>query len=387
MTGLSQENLPKVHQIRRRLLAWYRYHKRDLPWRGEAPPYRVWVSEVMLQQTQVTTVIPYYRRFLEKFADIEALAAAPLEAVLKAWEGLGYYARARNLHKAAIEIVEKHEGRFPESYAELRDLPGFGDYTAGAVASIAFGQIVAAIDGNVKRVIARLFALEADISRAPTNQQLKEMASALVAPDRPGDWNQAIMELGATICLPKSPQCLLCPLNELCEGRLRGIAEKLPLKPVKKRLPHYDVAAAVIYEGDQILIAQRPLEGMLGGLWEFPGGKQEAGESLSECLRREIKEELGLDIVVGQPIISVKHSYTHFKITLHAFYCRLSKGAPQALGVADWRWVSLEEMSAFPFPRTDLKIIEALQQPNSLVAEQTKRPRATRSFNGPSTPG
>jgi A/G-specific adenine glycosylase len=175
------------------------------------------------------------------------------------------------------------------------------------------------------------------------------------------------MELGATICLPRSPRCLVCPVNDLCEGRLRGIEETLPWKPAKKSLPHYQVAAAVICENDKILIAQRPLNGMLGGLWEFPGGKQEAGETLPECLRREIREELGLEIEVGQPVVTVKHGYTHFKITLHAFYCRIVEGIPQPLGVADWRWTTLAEIDRFPFPRTDLKIIEALRQQKDLT--------------------
>lgn len=365
-----------VEQIRLRLLEWYRHNRRDLPWRGEFSPYRIWVSEVMLQQTQVSTVIPYYRRFLEKFVDVEGLAAAPLEEVLKTWEGLGYYARARNLHRAAIEIVEKYEGQLPQTCAELRKLPGFGDYTAGAVASIAFGEAVPAIDGNVKRVLARLFALEGDIRRGATARQLEEIAAALVDPDVPGDWTQAMMELGATVCLPKSPRCLLCPVNELCEGHLRGIEQELPVKPIKKALPHYDVTAAVIRQDGKVLIAQRPLEGMLGGLWEFPGGKQEAGETLAECLQREVKEELGLEIEVGQPIVTIKHSYTHFKITLHAFYCQLLNGRPQSLGVADWRWVTLNELDTFPFPRTDLKIIEALKkQKTSDLMTEASNPR------------
>jgi A/G-specific adenine glycosylase len=319
----------------------------------------------MLQQTQVATVIPYYQRFLERFPAVVDLAAASLEEVLKAWEGLGYYARARNLHRAAVEVVERWGGRLPERYADLRQLPGFGDYTAGAVASIAFGEVAPAVDGNVKRVLARLFAIEADVSRGEAAQTLRQIATHLVDPARPGDWTQALMELGATICLPKSPRCLLCPVNDLCEARLRGLEQRLPFKPVKKALPHYNVAAAVIRQGDQFLIAQRPPEGMLGGLWEFPGGKQEAGETLEECLRREIQEELGVEIEVGGLITVVKHGYTHFKITLHAFACRLMSGTPQTLKVAAWRWVTLGEMEKFPFPRTDQKIIEALRSRES----------------------
>jgi len=358
---LAKEFSQRANQIRQRLLAWYRHNRRDLPWRGETSPYRIWVSEVMLQQTQVATVIPYYHRFLDRFPTIANLAAASLEEVLKLWEGLGYYARARNLHKAAIEIVKKRGGYFPKRCADLRTLPGFGDYTAGAVASIAFNEAVPAIDGNVRRVLARLLAIEQDITRGAVAKHLKEFATVLVDPENPGEWTQAIMELGAIVCLPKSPRCMLCPINDLCEGRLKGIEQELPVKPAKKTPPHYDVTAAVIRENGKVLIAQRPLEGMLGGLWEFPGGKQEAGETLSECLRREIAEELGVEIEVGQPIVTIKHSYTHFKITLHAFDCRLIKGTPQALHVADWRWVTLEEINSFPFPRTDLKIIETLQ--------------------------
>lgn len=352
------QNLP---QIRARLLTWYHHHRRDLPWRDETSPYRIWISEVMLQQTQVATVIPYYHRFLQRFPTLADLAAAPLDDVLKAWEGLGYYARARNLHRAALEIVEKHGGRFPATYAALRALPGFGEYTAGAVASIAFGEPVPAIDGNVKRVLARLFALREDVNRGQTGRQLREIAATLVDLTAPGDWTQALMELGATVCLPQTPKCLLCPLNDLCQARLLGLERELPVKPAKKVRPHFDVTAAVVRENGRVLIAQRPPEGLLGGLWEFPGGKVEAGETLAAALQREMREELGLEIAVDEPIVMVKHGYTHFKITLHAFACRLITGQPQALGVADWRWVTLDELDAFPFPRTDQKIIAALR--------------------------
>ncbi|MBN1993119.1 MAG: A/G-specific adenine glycosylase [Anaerolineae bacterium] len=364
----------QVEKIRSRLLVWYCRNRRNLPWRGESSPYRIWVSEVMLQQTQVATVIPYYRRFLAKFPTLADLAEARLEDVLKAWEGLGYYARARNLHRAAREIMEKHAGCLPENYAALRALPGFGDYTAGAVASIAFGRAVPAIDGNVKRVLARLFALEGDVRRGSAARQLKEIAAALVDPARPGDWTQALIELGAMVCLPQAPQCARCPVKVLCQAHQRGLERQLPAKPASKALPHYQVTAAVIEQGKKILIAQRPLEGMLGGLWEFPGGKQEANETLAECLQREIREELGIEIAVGRPVVTVKHSYTHFKITLHAFYCRLRRGQqPQALEVADWRWVTLAEIDAFPFARTDLKIIAALKKQKARLESDSQK--------------
>jgi A/G-specific adenine glycosylase len=360
----QQELSQPVEAIRSRLLTWYYHNRRDLPWRSETSPYRIWISEVMLQQTQVKTVIPYYQRFLERFPTLADLAAAPLADVLKAWEGLGYYARARNLHRAAGEIVTKYGGQFPPTYAELRRLPGFGDYTAGAVAAIAFGEAVPAMDGNVKRVLARLFAIREALNRGPTARHLRELATALVDPAVPGDWTQALMELGATVCLPQNPKCLLCPVNDLCQARQQGLERTLPSKSAKKALPHYDVAAAVIHQDGRVLIAQRPPEGMLGGLWEFPGGKQESGETLAECLEREIQEELGVAIAVGEPLVTVKHSYTHFKITLHAFACRLLAGQPRAIGVADWRYVTLAQLDSFAFPRTDQKIIAALRGEN-----------------------
>ncbi|MCB0191384.1 MAG: A/G-specific adenine glycosylase [Anaerolineae bacterium] len=351
-----------VTEFRTKLLDWYHKNKRDLPWRGEILPYRIWISEVMLQQTQVATVIPYYLRFLERFPTLEDLAEAPLDDVLKAWEGLGYYARARNLHNAARKIIDKFDGELPETYVDLRELPGFGLYTAASVASIAFGEPVAAVDNNVKRVIARLFAIEQDVKQGQGAVQVQNIAAELVDPEEPGHWTEALIELGALICAPKKPRCGICPLNTLCQARLQGLQLELPFRPPKKRSPHYDVTAAVIRQEDKFLIAQRPLDSMLGGLWEFPGGKCQPDESLPDCLRREIQEELGLDIEVGEPVTAIKHSYTHFKITLHAFYCRIEEGTPQALEVADWRWATLDELDSYAFPRTDLKIIETLRQ-------------------------
>ncbi|MFN8454597.1 MAG: A/G-specific adenine glycosylase, partial [Anaerolineae bacterium] len=220
-----------VAHLRSQLLTWYHHNRRDLPWRGETDPYRIWISEVMLQQTQVTTVIPYYYRFLQRFPTLADLAAASLPEVLKVWEGLGYYARARNLHRAAVEIVAKYGGRLPHTYAELRRLPGFGDYTAGAIVSIAFGQAVPALDGNVKRVLARLLAWQEEVTRGPAARRLRDFAAELVDPQAPGDWTQAVMELGAVICVPQNPKCLLCPVNELCQARRQGLERILPVKP------------------------------------------------------------------------------------------------------------------------------------------------------------
>ena len=351
-----------IPRLRRNLLDWYDRHRRDLPWRDEPDPYRVWVSEVMLQQTQVATVVPYYERFLSRFPTLAKLAAAPLDDVLKAWEGLGYYARARNLHAAARQVMAEHGGRLPESYAALRQLPGFGDYTAGAVASIAFDEQVPAVDGNVKRVLARLFAITDDVTQSATARRLRAIATDLVPARRPGDFNQALMELGSTLCTPTSPRCLLCPARAECEGLAQGIHESLPVKSPRRERPHYDVTAAVIRRDDgHLLIAQRKPDAMLGGLWEFPGGKCQPGESLPDCLRREIREELGIEIEVGQYLTTIGHGYTHFRISLHVFECRHLDGEPQALDCADWRWVQSGELEDFAFPVTDQKIIQILK--------------------------
>ena len=349
-----------------KLLRWAARNLRDLPWRVEPrDPYRVWVSEIMLQQTQVVTVIPYFRRFTGRFPTVQALAAAPLGDVLKLWEGLGYYARARNLHRAARKVVAEFEGRLPDTVEELSQLPGIGRYTLGAIASIAFGRDAPVVDGNVKRVLCRVYAIRGDARQPAVQKKLWALAEANLPKGKGGRWNEAMMELGATVCTPRSPHCDECPLSGDCRARALGIQEQLPTKATRKKLPHYDVTAAVIRKRGRVFIAQRPVGGMLGGLWEFPGGKRERGESLEECLRREIKEELGVEIEVDQMVTQVKHAYTHFRITLHAFECRLVSGRPLAIQVADWRWVRFDELDDFAFAVTDRKIIQALRAKQS----------------------
>lgn len=355
-----------------RLVAWHAMHQRVLPWRdaraGARAAYPVWISEIMLQQTRVETVEGYFRRWMERFPTVEALAAADLQDVLKAWEGLGYYARARNLHKAAREIVARHGGVLPADRKALLALPGIGEYTAGAILSIAYDQPAPILDGNVKRVLARFYDIDEPIHAPATLRRLWELAQKIVeaAPvGAAGDCNEALMELGATICTPQSPRCLLCPLVDRCQAAAQGTQAARPVMPKRQQTPHYDVAAGVIWAGAQyrsrLLIAQRPPDGMLGGLWEFPGGKLEASDAdLPACLRREIDEELGIAIEVGDLLTTVRHAYTHFRITLHAFHARHIAGTPQAIGCQDWRWVELEEVAAFPLPVTDQKIVAAL---------------------------
>ncbi|MDI7277907.1 MAG: A/G-specific adenine glycosylase [Anaerolineae bacterium] len=343
------------------LLAWFARERRDLPWRRTRDPYHIWVAEIMLVQTQVATVIPYHERFLARFPDVATLARAPLDEVLKAWEGLGYYARARNLHRAAREVLARHGGRIPSEPETLRSLPGVGDYVAGALLSIAFGQDEVALDGNVRRVLSRLFHVSGAPSSGAALAELRERARAILPRGRAGAFNQALMDLGAGICTPRRPRCAACPIEGHCQARQRGDQEELPSRRRRPRMPHFDVGAAVIWRGGQVLIAQRPAEGLLGGLWEFPGGKRQPGETLPECLRREIREELGVEVEVGEPVASVEHAFTHFRITLHAFHCRLSQGEPQPIGCADWRWVELAELERFAFSAADCKVIAALR--------------------------
>jgi A/G-specific adenine glycosylase len=354
------------HQPAKQLLAWWDEGHERLPWRENPDPYVIWVSEIMLQQTQIATVIPYFERWMVRFPTMQDLASAALDDVLKMWEGLGYYSRARNLHAAAKIVIEEYGSRLPQTVPELMALPGIGRYTAGAIASIAFEQSVPVLDGNVIRVLSRLTDLADDISKGSTKTRLWQLAGSLVPRQRPGDYNQALMELGQQICLPAIPRCTVCPLTALCAARERGTIEGRPVRPPRKRIPHFDVVAGIIWREKeptataQFLITKRPLDGLLGGLWEFPGGKQEPGESLAQALRREIREELALDIIVGEELAVVKHAYTHFRITLHAFHARANGAQPQHIGVADHAWVSLADLDKYAFAAADRQIIAAL---------------------------
>ncbi|MBI5584790.1 MAG: A/G-specific adenine glycosylase [Deltaproteobacteria bacterium] len=344
----------------KKLLAWFRKNERDLPWRKDRRPYTVLVSEIMLQQTRVDQAEGYYRRFLESFPDISALARAQPERVLKAWEGLGYYSRARHLHQTARLIMKDYDGQIPGAYGQLLKLPGIGRSTAGAVLSLAYDQAYPIMDGNVKRVLARFFLIRGPIGQTETLKTLWQQAEAILPAKAPGRFNEALMELGALVCRPQNPDCARCPVREGCRAFPEGEAGSLPLKNPARKIPHYDVTAAVIRKGGQILITQRPEKGLLGGLWEFPGGKKEPGETLEACLQREIEEELGIAIAVGERFMQVRHAYSHFRITLHTFFCRHRKGRIQKIGIQDYRWVRPEELILYAFPRADRRVIEVL---------------------------
>jgi A/G-specific adenine glycosylase len=344
----------------KRLLNWYRISARELPWRGHPDPYVVWVSEIMLQQTRVETVIPYFQRWISRFPTIPALAAAPQQEVLNEWEGLGYYSRARNLHRAAQIILEEYNGQLPQDAKTLSELPGIGRYTAAAIASIAFGRDEPALDGNIRRVLSRVFNLTEPARSTTGEQVLWGLAGENLPLGQAGDYNQAIMDLGATICTPRSPDCSSCPVADICQAKSLGIQEERPVPRPKDAIPHHTVTAAVIRRGGEVLIAQRPQRGLLGGMWEFPGGKQEPGEDLPACLRREIFEELGAEIEVGEPFGIFQHAYTHFRVTLHAYLCTLNGDQPRPKEHTDLRWVALAELVGFPMGKIDRQISNKL---------------------------
>ncbi len=313
----------------------------------------------MLQQTQVKTVMPYFERWMALFPTVADLAAADQQQVLKAWAGLGYYARARNLHRAAQAIVTEHQGQFPDSLASAMALPGIGRTTAGGILSAAFNQAVPILDGNVKRVLARLIAL--DVCPSQALRQLWDLSQALVDPHQGRDFNQAFMDLGATVCT-RSPSCDRCPWQAHCQAYNLGIQSQVPMTETRAPLPHKIIGVAVIWnQAGQILIDRRPQSGLLGGLWEFPGGKVEPGETIPACIVREIQEELGITIAVGDPLIVVDHAYTHFRVTLHVHHCQYVEGEPQSIACDEIRWVTLAELDDYPFPKANSQIIAALR--------------------------
>jgi A/G-specific adenine glycosylase len=350
-------NRNEIPSLRRALLRWFDRHRRPMPWRDDPQPYKVWISEVMLQQTQVATVMPYFERFMQRFPTVRALAAAELQAVLEVWQGLGYYTRARNLHKAARVVMDKRGGKLPQPASEWETLPGIGPYAAGAIASIAFGEVVPAVDGNVVRVFTRLLGIRKDSTKPALRRALTKQVAGAIAPRRAGDFNQAVMELGALVCKPRNPDCSGCPLRQWCVAHAKGLTARIPYRPRRQPVPHIDVAACVIRRGDRVLIARRRPDQMLGGLWEFPGGKQEPDETIEETAVREIAEELGIEIRVGRKLGAIQHAFSHFKMTLHVFECRPLRGRARAVTVDAVKWVAVDDLRDFPFPAADRKVL------------------------------
>jgi len=317
----------------------------------------------MLQQTRVDQVIPYFNRFMKRFPSLKSLAAATQEDVLKQWEGLGYYSRARNLHKTAQIISKDWNGRFPRTAEEIIKLPGIGSYTTAAIGSLAFNLDLAVLDGNVIRVLSRLFAYTKDTRSTLAKKELQQLADDLLVKGDAGNFNEAMMELGATVCLPKNPQCDDCPMSGVCLGHESGRPTDYPVKAPKKKVPHIVVGAAVVTNGKgEVLIAQRRNEDMLGGLWEFPGGKQEAGETIQQCIVRELKEELGIHIETGEFLVTVKHAYSHFTMEMHTYLAQIKSGRPRPIECQNFQWLKVSDLRKVPYSKADLHVITALEK-------------------------
>jgi len=341
--------------LRRELLRWYDRVRRDLPWRRTRDPYAIWISEVMLQQTTVATVVPYWQRFLVSFPDLRALAAAPLDEVLRSWSGLGYYRRARHLHAAAREIVARRGGKLPSSAVELEELPGIGPYTAAAIASIAFGEPAPVIDGNVVRVLARLTRQPGDPDRAPAKRALATLARELIDPGRPADFNQALMELGATLCTPRAPRCPACPWRDACAARAAGDPERFPVSAARRETVALLRGSVLVRDGRGRVLLRRIPEGELNArLWEFPSATVAHGAGdppsrltdlvaiLAPRLAAALRREAGLAVTLGQPLGMIRHAITHRRITLVLFDASLRGSARAPRSGPRWRWIEPE---------------------------------------------
>lgn len=350
-----------------------------MEWRETDDPYRIWVSEIMLQQTRVETVSAYYRRFLALFPTVEALARASPDEVMKGWEGLGYYARARNLHRAARIVARELGGKIPRTVENLSSLPGIGRSTAGAIAAIAFRRDEPILDANAKRVIARLLALAVDLSGPAASRLLWETSAGLVAPGTGRDTALALMDLGATVCLPRAPRCGVCPLSALCEGFRTGIAERIPAKRKREGVPRRTAAAAVILDGrGRVFIDRRPPEGLLGGMWEFPGGEIPAGASPRRWLYRRIRTRWGMTLGPPEELPPVRHAYSHFEVTLIPYRAARRTGSPPK--DREWGWVSPDELGRYPFPGVYRKLIaRAFPNAGGATKPATAPPAASRS--------
>ncbi|NIM90019.1 MAG: A/G-specific adenine glycosylase [Candidatus Aminicenantes bacterium] len=352
---MSSQN-QRINEFRIRLLHWFRDHHRKLPWRETQDPYKIWISEIMLQQTTVQAVLPYYRKWEKLFPDMESLSRAPLQRVLKAWQGLGYYQRARNLHKASRIMKDKFEGKIPSDYDELKKLPGFGPYTTAAIMSFAFDKTYPVVDANVRRVIIRLRRIRQKAS--PDDKALLPFLQTQLPLKKSCHFNQALMELGALVCRPKNPRCLLCPVTEFCQAYQTGEQEVIP-PPKKRNYKKIEAVVGIIRKNSQILIQKRPSSGLLAELWEFPGGKRATGESLEQALDREIKEELSAEVAEKKFLTKVHHAYTQFQVDLYAYECRL-KSEPRFN--TRQRWVTLRAIRRYPVPSGSAKIIKFLEQ-------------------------
>lgn len=352
------------------LLAWFERRQRQLPWRENRDPYRVWVSEIMLQQTRVDTVIPYYNRFMERFPSLADLAEADLEDVYKLWEGLGYYSRARNLHCAVQEVKEIYGGIVPDCPEEIHKLKGVGPYTAGAILSIAYGLPEPAVDGNVMRVLSRIFLIREDIGKAKSRKLFEDLVRKIISRRNPSFFNQALMELGALVCSPKSPKCQVCPVSAYCQAREAGVQEELPVKKKGKQPRIVEMGVALLQDpkNKKWFICRRPSEGLLANLWEFPGTEFMQGQEDKEKLSTFLYQEFGLKTVPREPLLHYTHVFSHLQWNLHLYPCQLHGTEEHPQIVREWKWVTLNELWEYPFSASHKKIIEYINNDIFLIS-------------------
>ena len=353
-----------MQSIQRALIDWFGRTGRDLPWRKDYDPYHVWISEIMLQQTRMDRGVFFYRRWLERFPDIRAVAAADEREILKYWEGLGYYARARNLHKAARLMVDRHQGKIPESCEALLGLPGVGPYTAAAIASIAFNHDVAVVDANVERILARLFDIAGPIKNTATKKWMHRKALELLPPGEARIFNQALMDLGGLLCTPKNPACDSCPVANFCAALQAGRVGERPVVTASTKTVLIEMATGVLTCQGLLFIQQRLADDVWGRLWEFPGGRLETGETPEEAVIREYREETGFAVEIIAGITTVVHHYMHYKVVLHAFSCRLTGGCtePELREAQDFRWIVPQDLALYGFPAGHRKIIDYMEK-------------------------
>jgi len=350
------EQVPQKRRIQNSLVRWFEKESRDLPWRKTQDPYAIWVSEIMLQQTQVATVIPYYQRFLKAFPTVHHIAITNLSNVLKVWEGLGYYSRARNLYRASQIVVNHFAGKIPDNLKDLLSLPGIGRSTAGAILSFAYNKEAPILDGNARRVLSRLFAISGSPKERKTEHLLWHISESLLPKGRSNSFNQALMDLGSMICTTKDPQCPKCPLRNLCKGAACGTPQRYPSKVAKRKIPHITAVSAVIQSGGRVLLAQRPPRGLLGGLWEFPNWKIEGKQRSRLRLRNYIKKEIGVDVKVEESLGKFEQTFSHFKLTLYAYYCQATGNGKKG------KWIPIKNLEQLAMPRIYRRIADVLSE-------------------------
>jgi A/G-specific adenine glycosylase len=349
-------------KIAKNLLGWYGSRRRSLPWRDNPKPYAVWVAEIMAQQTRLETMLPYYKRWMKRFPNVKALAAAKENDVLFLWEGLGYYTRARNLRKAAQVIMKEHGGRIPKDFAALSALPGIGAYTAGAIASLAFGMDKPAVDGNAIRVLARVFDVHLPADSGAAKKRFWELAAEHLPRGQAAEYNQALMDLGAKVCTPRNPKCDTCPLRKECRACALGIQEQRPVRTAGAQIPVRKFAAAVIRRNGRVLLVQRPTNGLLGGMWEFPNIALSSPKQVKNVLRRSLISELGLALTMGELLGQYEHTYSHFHAHLQVYNAPTNGKLPKVRSDLKHLWVQINRLSRLPMGKLDRNIAMSLQK-------------------------